>query len=100
MEFPKRIFLIDDDDDDREFFGLGLKHFPRPIELHCENSCDLALHKLSDSNLPLPDLIFLDWNMPKTSGEQCLKEIRSIDRYRKIPIIVFTTSCSEIDKAT
>lgn len=42
------------------------------------------------------DLVFLDWNMPKMSGIEFLKQVRSISQYKKLPIVMVT---SEISKA-
>jgi CheY-like chemotaxis protein len=54
--------------------------------------------KAKDERRALPEVIFLDWNMPGLSGEQCLKAIRKIQRLDNIPVIVFTTSTAEQDK--
>jgi CheY-like chemotaxis protein len=47
---------------------------------------------------PLPDIVFLDWNMPKLSGRQILGAIRANGRYDEVPVIIFTTSSSTQDK--
>lgn len=48
---------------------------------------------------PRPDLVLLDLNMPRVDGRQVLNEIKSDDRLRAIPTIVFTTSSSLSDVA-
>jgi CheY-like chemotaxis protein len=48
-------------------------------------------------NEPLPDLILLDWNLPRTSGNQVLQEIKSHRRICGIPVLVFSTSDAEGD---
>ena len=45
---------------------------------------------------PLPDLILLDWNLPKVSGNEVLRRIKEHPNLRKIPVLVF--SSSEADK--
>ena len=98
MNYLKRVFLIDDDEDDRHFFDLGVNELQLKIDLECEQDCESALEKLTDERRTLPEVIFLDWNMPGLSGEQCLKAIRKIRRLDNIPVIVFTTSTAEQDK--
>ena len=48
------------------------------------------------TNAALPDLILLDWNLPKISGSEVLQSIKKHEKLRKIPVLVF--SCSEADK--
>lgn len=50
---------------------------------------DLLLDKPSKN---LPDILFLDLNMPRKSGFECLKEIKEIDTLKQLPVIVFSTS--------
>lgn len=46
---------------------------------------------------PRPDLILLDLNLPKKDGRQVLKEIKSDDTLKRIPVVVLTTSRAEED---
>jgi DNA-binding response OmpR family regulator len=92
MTNKKRLLLIDDDDDDRFFFYSAVKATGFPIELLHEPDCDLAIKKLSDGNLSVPELLFLDWYMPKMDGRDCLKKIRNITTCSKVPIILLTGS--------
>jgi two-component system response regulator len=50
-----------------------------------------------DDNFPLPDLILLDWNLPKVTGYDVLRRVKSHRRFRRIPILVFSTSDAEDD---
>jgi two-component system, chemotaxis family, response regulator Rcp1 len=49
------------------------------------------------ADVPRPDLILLDLNLPRKDGRQVLKEIKSDDRLKCIPVVVLTTSKSEED---
>ena len=51
-----------------------------------------ALKKLQDDPLFEPDYIFLDLNMPRMNGKQCLSEIKKIKRLSTTPIIIYSTS--------
>lgn len=98
MDNTKRVFLIDDDEDDRMFFGIGLSEFDPSIEFLYDKDSEVALRRLSEKLQPVADVVFLDWNMPKLSGRQVLGAIRSNDKYDEIPIIIFTTSSSSQDR--
>lgn len=99
MNQSKRVFLIDDDEDDSLFFGIGLNEYDPSIEFLYDRDSETALRRLSEKMQPLPDIVFLDWNMPKLSGRQILGAIRANGRYDEVPVIIFTTSSSTQDKA-
>jgi two-component system, chemotaxis family, response regulator Rcp1 len=44
-----------------------------------------------------PDIILLDWNLPKISGSEVLQRVKAHPELRKIPILVFSTSAAERD---
>ena len=50
-------------------------------------------------NAPRPDLILLDLNMPKKDGREVLAEIKSSDDFKRIPVVVLTTSKADDDIA-
>jgi two-component system response regulator len=49
------------------------------------------------SEAPRPDLIFLDLNLPKKDGREVLKEIKTDEKLKQIPVVVMTTSQAEED---
>jgi chemotaxis family two-component system response regulator Rcp1 len=46
---------------------------------------------------PLPDLILLDWNLPKVSGNEVLMRLKEHQRLRKIPVLIFSSSDADAD---
>lgn len=50
-----------------------------------------------DSDVPRPDLIFLDLNLPRKNGHEVLEEIKAIEGLRRIPVVVLTSSEAEED---
>ena len=91
-----RILLTDDDADDREFFADAVAdiHLNFPVEF-CENGLEL-LNRLYNKELSIPDIIFLDLNMPIMSGFESLKQIRDDAKFKDIPIIaIYSTSATE-----
>ena len=91
-----RILLTDDDADDREFFADAVAdiHLNFPVEF-CENGLEL-LNRLYNKELSIPDIIFLDLNMPVMSGFESLQQIRDDSKFKDIPIIaIYSTSATE-----
>jgi CheY-like chemotaxis protein len=90
MTFVKQVLLIDDDVDDQEIFCIVLeKTFPR-ITCEIAGNGEDGLRKLTTNNLP--QLIFLDLNMPLMNGQQFLKVAKKDDRLKEIPIVILSTS--------
>jgi CheY-like chemotaxis protein len=87
----KSILLIDDDEDDQFFFLDVLKEFAPGIRCTvARNGLDGINHLRSAD--PLPAIIFLDLNMPIMNGFECLSLIKGENRYKGIPVIIYTTS--------
>jgi len=89
---PKKIFLAEDDADDRMFFEDVLKEVSMDTNLVMADDGVELMNVLDESVPPPPDMIFLDLNMPRKNGFECLKEIRQTAKLRKIPVIIFSTS--------
>jgi CheY-like chemotaxis protein len=87
------LLLADDDDDDCIFFREALDELLLPVALATVNDGVALMNFLSkDKSSNLPDLIFLDLNMPRKSGIECLTEIKNSNELRNLPIIIFSTS--------
>ena len=83
------IFFADDDSEDVELFEEGLQEvFPNHIFYYQKDGCQV----LSTVKEIKPDLIFLDYNMPKCSGFDCLKLIKDDPEIAQIPVIMYSTS--------
>jgi CheY-like chemotaxis protein len=87
---PKKIFLADDDSDDCLLFEEALREVCTESSLTTAND-GIELMKILESE-HLPDLIFLDLNMPRKNGFECLSEIRQQSIFNHIPIIIFSTT--------
>jgi CheY-like chemotaxis protein len=87
----KHICLADDDPDDYYLFARTLKEINDSVEFTWCNTCEKLLNFLN-SDVALPDIILLDWNMPRTDGASCLKKIKEEVSLRHIPVIIFSTA--------
>ncbi len=92
--------LADDDADDRMLFEEALREIDRQTEITTATDGEDLMNILSDQPQTNLAIIFLDLNMPKKNGFECLKEIRQKDKFKHIPVVVYSTSCQEesIDK--
>jgi CheY-like chemotaxis protein len=91
------ILLADDDLDDRQFFCLALEALTIPTKLTTVENGENLMAYLSENISQLPDVIFLDINMPRKNGIECLSEIKQNEKLKDLPVIMFSTSKS-IDK--
>jgi len=87
------IFLADDDNDDCLFFRDALEELAAETQLTIANN-GAELMSLLNKTAQLPHAIFLDLNMPRKNGFECLKEIRETPRLKDITVIIFSTSAN------
>lgn len=91
------IMLADDDEDDRLFFKEAFEEVKINYDISAFNDGEQLMEHLYNDANPLPDIIFLDLNMPRKSGIECLKEIRADERLKRISVAIYSTSSSEQD---
>jgi len=98
QNFHRYIYMADDDQDDRSLFMEAIHEVdPDVILKEARDGMELMdiLLALSD---PVPEVIFLDINMPKKNGFECLEEIRKCDgAIREVKVIMFSTSSDPQD---
>ena len=94
---PLLILLADDDEADRLLFTEAFSELKiRTVVVAVKNGDEL-MQRLQEEHARLPYLIFLDLNMPRKNGLECLKEIRSIEKLKNIFISIYSTSDNEKD---
>ena len=92
----KKLMIIDDDSDDRELFSEALTSIAPSISCRQAGDAEEALQMLSQEQ-HLPEVIFLDINLPGMSGWECLVNLKKIDRVKEIPVIIYSTSSHKRD---
>ena len=92
MQAHKNCLMIDDDIDDQDIFLLALRELDIPVNCTFAFDGEEAIKILEkDSNLK-PDIIFLDINMPKMNGKECLAAIKQSVKSKNIPVVIYSTS--------
>jgi CheY-like chemotaxis protein len=83
--------LVDDDLDDQEIFLMTLEKINKNIKCLTANDGVEALSLLTQNSF-VPDYIFLDVNMPKMNGIECLRSIKNIERLNDCKIFMYSTT--------
>lgn len=98
---PIEILLVEDNPGDVRLIEEALKEGKVRNILHVVGDGVEAITFLQKqgeySEIPRPDLILLDLNLPKKDGREVLAEIKADDNLKRIPVVVLTTSQSEKD---
>jgi PleD family two-component response regulator len=94
MAFIKTIMLADDDIDDVEVFRNAID---KKVKLEVVSDGKELMSLLNHIS---PDLLFLDLEMPRKNGLQCLVEIRKDDRLKDIPVVVFSSTTRPVNIQT
>jgi CheY-like chemotaxis protein len=92
-----RILLIDDDDDDQFIFLAALEDVAPGSHCEITNNALEAFQNLS-AGADVPDMLFLDLNMPLMNGFEFLLILKSDPRFLPVPVIIFSTSDNPEDQ--
>lgn len=92
-----QILLADDDEDDRIFFKDAFDEIKINTNVILVNDGIQLMEYLNKPDVVLPHILFLDLNMPRKNGMECLREIKKLDRFKDIAIAIYSTSASDSD---
>ncbi len=85
------VLLADDDEDDQLLFQEAIKELPTLVHISFARDGEETLQVLRNMTL-LPDLLFLDLNMPILNGLECLQKIKEDPALMGLPVVIFSTS--------
>ncbi|MDO9186712.1 MAG: response regulator [Bacteroidia bacterium] len=85
-----RILLADDDLDDCFLFKEALDEFHISVSFTIVNDGEQLMQHLQKKST-YPDVLFIDMNMPRKNGFECLEEIKRTEKLKSIPVIIFST---------
>jgi DNA-binding response OmpR family regulator len=87
-----RCLIIDDDPDDQEIFEMCVRNVKSDVDFLALSSGVDAVVLLRSDDKYVPDYIFLDVNMPKMNGIDCLRELKQIKRLEHTKIFIYSTT--------
>jgi CheY-like chemotaxis protein len=93
---------VEDSVADAKLFGIALDESGSSSEVMLAEDGDDALRKLAaivSGDIPRPDVVVLDINLPRVNGIDVLRRIKGDPELRTIPVVVFSTSRAEVDVA-
>lgn len=91
----QKILIVEDEPSIAELISINLLHSGYQVTKTLQT--DEAAHVIKNS---IPDLLILDWMLPGKSGVQFVKELKSSERTRNIPVLMLTAKGEELDKVT
>jgi chemotaxis family two-component system response regulator Rcp1 len=98
---PIEVLLVEDSPGDVRLTREAFKDAKVHINLHVASDGTEAMAFLgregSYTDVPRPDLILLDLNLPKKDGREVLEDIKKSPTLKSIPVVILTTSASEAD---
>jgi chemotaxis family two-component system response regulator Rcp1 len=98
---PIEVLLVEDSPGDVRLTREAFKDAKVHINLHVASDGTEAMAFLGrvgeHANVPRPDLILLDLNLPKKDGREVLAEIKESPTLKSIPVVILTTSASDTD---
>lgn len=90
---PVNLVLADDDEDDRDMLKEVLHEIAPHVTVTPACNGQQLMTFLNNSST-VPDIIFLDLNMPLKNGQECLTEIRANKKFKAVPVVIYSTSRS------
>lgn len=92
QQAPVNILLADDDTDDCYFFKEAIIEFRLPTRLTAVHDGEQLMQQLTHETNELPHVLFLDLNMPRKNGFECLSEIKLNNKLENLPVVIYSTS--------
>ncbi len=84
--------MADDDTDDLFLFKNALDEVSTEVFLTVASDGQHLMERLEQDTPPCPDFILLDLNMPRKNGFECLAELKQSEKFKGIPVVIFSTS--------
>lgn len=98
MGTDQKYLIIDDDADDADFFCEAIEQIRPNASCDVASNGEEALKLLRQRITNVPNVIFLDLNMPIMDGRACLFALKQDKKLRDIPVIIYTTSTHSRDR--
>ncbi|GAC1420283.1 MAG: response regulator [Flavisolibacter sp.] len=96
----RKIYLVDDDAEDRSIIQDAMESLSSSnVLVFADSGLQLLnLLKINFNASTVPCLIVLDLNMPKMNGTQILSDLKKDEKFKHIPVIIYSTSLNPVEK--
>ena len=84
--------LIDDDQEEYEIFQMALEQIKKPVESKHFPDCESALIHFSQGSVATPKFVFIDINLPRVKGDECLQKLQALNEFDHPCIIIYSAS--------
>jgi CheY-like chemotaxis protein len=84
--------MIDDDPDDHEIFKMALDDLDQSLKCLFFTDCESALAHFSTAGVMPPGYVFIDINLPRMDGGECLQQLQKLSEFDSPCIVIYSTS--------
>jgi len=92
MKDKNLLIMIDDDTDDHEIFNMALGEIEKPLKCLFFPDCEHAIAHFHDPNVDTPGLVFVDLNLPRIDGKECLLDLQKISKFDHPRMVIYSGS--------
>ena len=95
-----QILMVDDDPEDRFIIEDAFRQLSSDVVVRFADSGEIAMNLLQENfiNGTVPRLIVLDLNMPRMNGTEVLARLKNDDRFKGIPMVIYSTSINPLER--
>lgn len=87
--------MIDDDSDDHEIFDIAINEIDEPFEIYHFDDCEQAIKHFGTPGAEQPGYVFVDINLPRIGGPECINQLQDLRRFDDPRIIIYSSSIPE-----
>jgi len=91
----KLLVMIDDDSDDHEIFDIAISEIDELFEILHFDDCEQAIKHFSTPGADQPGFVFVDINLPRIGGPECISKLQGLRRFDNPRIIIYSSSIPE-----
>jgi len=100
MNHTKKLYLalVDDDPDEEDFFQIALDVLGIDCQFRFFSKAHDFVSYIEKSETILPDIVFVDMNMPEINGQELVRMMRQNEKYNGIQAVIYTAHISDREK--
>jgi DNA-binding NtrC family response regulator len=100
MNQTKKLYLalVDDDPDEEDFFQIALDFLGIDCQFDFFSKAHDFVAYIEKEETTLPDIVFVDMNMPEINGQELIRKLRNNSKYDAIQAVIYTAHISDRQK--